>query len=163
EENGYLTAKNNANVKPKFKGQGTITWLIEEGKTVAAGDLLVELDKTQLETQVTDLENQLAQYQIERDAAQANLEIQERDNTASIEKADLALQMAQLTLERYEKGDAPNEERKLKLADEKAVSALERAKERFQEVPELVKQGFLTRIQEEEERINVREAEINQE
>ena len=88
EENGYLKAKENVSIKPKFKGQGTITWLIEEGKSVAPGDTLIEFDKTQLETQVVELENSLVQYQIELEAAKANLEIQERDNQASIEKAE---------------------------------------------------------------------------
>jgi RND family efflux transporter MFP subunit len=163
EENGYLKAKENVTIKPKFKGQGTITWLVEEGKSVAPGDVLIEFDKTQLETQISELDNSLVQFEIELEAAKANLEIQERDNQAAIEKAALALQFAQLTLERYEQGDAPNELRKLELASEKATSALERARERFQEVPELVQQGFLTRIEEEEERIRVREAEINEE
>ncbi len=163
DENGYLTAKNNLEIKPKFKGQGTITWLIEEGKSIQPGELLVEFDKTQLENQVLELENSLVQFEIELEAARANLEIQERDNQAAIEKAELAQTMAALTLERYEQGEAPNELRKLILASEKASSELERAKERFQQVPELVEQGFLTRIQEEEERIRLREAEINRE
>jgi HlyD family secretion protein len=163
EENGYLTAKENVNISPKFKGQGTITVLVEEGKLVAPGDVLAEFDKTQLENQISELENQLSQYEIELEAAKANLEIQERDNQASIEKAELALVFAQLTLERYEQGDAPNEKRKLDLASEKAASEFERAKERFQQVPELVASGFLTRIQEEEERIRLREAEIGDE
>jgi len=163
EENGYLKAKENVTIKPKFKGQGTITWLVEEGKSVVAGDTLIEFDKTQLETQLTELENSMVQYEIELEAAKANLEIQERDNQAAIEKAELTLQLAQLGLERYQQGDAPNELRKLELAAEKAASELDRAKERFEQVPELVSQGFLTRIQEEEERIKVREAEINNE
>lgn len=163
EENGFLAAKDNVKISPKFKGSGTIAVLVEEGKTVAPGDILVEFDRTQLETQITELENQLTQYKIELEAAKANLEIAERDNQAAIEKAELALQMARLTKDRYEQGDAPNELRKLELAAEKAASALERARERFQQVPELVAQGFLTRIQEEEERIALREAEINDE
>jgi len=163
EENGYLTAKENVNVKPRFKGQGTITWLIEEGKLVKPGDLLVEFDRTELETQITELENNLAQYEIELEAARANLEIQQRDNQATIEKAELALEAAQLTYEKFEQGDAPNEQRKLDLAVEKADSEHARARERFQQVPELVAQGFLTRVQEEEERIRLREAEIGQE
>jgi RND family efflux transporter MFP subunit len=163
EENGYLTAKENVNVKPKFKGQGTITWLIEEGKLVKPGDLLVEFDRTELETQITALENNLAQYEIELEAARANLEIQQRDNQATIEKAELALEASRLTLEKFEQGDTPNELRKLDLAVEKAESEFSRAKERYQQVPELVAQGFLTRIQEEEERIRLREAEIGQE
>lgn len=163
EENGYLTAKDNVKITPKFKGQGTVTVLIEEGKTVAPGDILVEFDKTQLEQQILELDNSLGQYEIELEAAKANLEIQERDNQANIEKAELALQMARMTLERYLDGDAPNELRKFNLAKEKAESELERAKERFEQVPELVAQGFLTRIQEEEERIKLREAVINSE
>ena len=163
EENGYLAAKDNVKISPKFKGQGTITVLVEEGKSVATGDVLVEFDKTQLETQISELENSLVQYEIELEAAKANLEIQERDNQAAIEKAELTLELAQLTQERYEQGDRPNELRKLDLAVEKAASEFERAKERFQQVPELVEQGFLTRIQEEEERIRLREAEINDE
>jgi RND family efflux transporter MFP subunit len=163
EENGYLTAKDNVKISPKFKGSGTITVLVEEGKSVVPGDVLIEFDKTVLEQQISELENSLVQYEIELEAAKANLEIQERDNLATIEKAELALQMAGLNLERYEQGDAPNELRKLNLATEKALSELERAKERFRQVPELVEQGFLTRIQEEEERIKLREAEINNE
>jgi RND family efflux transporter MFP subunit len=163
EENGYLTAKENVSIKPKFKGEGTITWLIEEGKLAKPGDVLVEFDRTELETQITELENDLAQYEIELEAARANLEIQQRDNQATIEKAELALEAARLTLEKFEQGDSPNELRKLDLAVEKAESEFARAKERFQQVPELVAQGFLTRIQEEEERIRLREAEIGQE
>jgi len=163
DENGYLAAKDNVKISPKFKGQGTVTVLVEEGKSVVPGDVLIEFDKTQLETQISELENSLVQYEIELEAAKANLEIQERDNEASIEKAELALQMAQLTLERYLQGDAPNELRKFGLATEKAASELARAKERFEQVPELVQQGFLTRIQEEEERIRLREAEIGDE
>jgi HlyD family secretion protein len=163
EENGYLTAKDNVKIAPKFKGQGTITVLIEEGKSVVPGDVLVEFDKTQLEQQISELDNSLVQYEIELETARANLEIQERDNLATIEKAELKLQMAQLTLERYVQGDAPNELRKMRLAAEKATSELERAKDRFQQVPALVEQGFLTRTQEEEERIRLREAEINDE
>lgn len=163
EENGYLTAKNNVKISPKFKGQGTITVLVDEGKSVVPGDVLIEFDKTQLETQISELENQLSQYEIEHEAAKADLEIQERDNQAVIEKAELTLQFAKLTLERYEQGDAPNELRKLNLAAEKAASEFARAQERFQQVPDLVASGFLTRVQEEEERIRLREAEIGDE
>ena len=44
-ENGYLKAKNSLNMKPKFKRQGTINWLIEEGTEVVEGDILVEFEK----------------------------------------------------------------------------------------------------------------------
>src|SRR6266850_3802097 len=73
EENGYLAAKDNVKISPKFQGEGKITILVEEGKSVVPGDVLVEFDKTQLEQQINELENGLVQYEIELEAAKANL------------------------------------------------------------------------------------------
>ena len=162
-ENGYLKAKNSVNMKPKFQRQATINWLIEEGTEVKPDDILVEFDKTQLEDQISELDTSLIQYEMEFEAGTAELGIQERDNEAVIEKAAMKLDLSKLALERYEKGEAPNELRKKNLAKEKADSEFERAKERFEQVPELAKEGFLTAIQVEEERIMLREAEINRE
>ncbi len=160
DENGYLKAKNSLEIQPKFKGSGTIIWLIDEGETIAKDDLLVEFDKNDLETSILDLENKLIQYEIEQEAAKANLMIQERDNTASIETAELKATISELTLERYREGESPNQERKLQLAEDKARSELDRAEDRFKEVPSLVAQGFLTRIEAEEEKIKVKAAQI---
>ena len=159
-ESGYLKAKNSVNIQPQFAREGTITWLVKEGKAVEADEVLVEFDKTELQTQIDDISNNLIQYRTELEAAKAEFEIQKRESAASAEKADFELQVARMKLEMYEKGEAPNELRKKKLAAEKAQSELARARERFDKVPELRKEGFLTKIQEEEERIAVREKEI---
>ncbi len=159
-ETGYLKAKNSVNLSPKFKREGTISWLVEEGKKVETGEKLVEFDASDLDTQISELENGLLQYQIELEAARAEKGIQERDNIASIEKAELALEAAKLALERYQDGDAPTAHQKLELAAEKARSEFQRATERYEQVPELLREGFLTKIDAEEERIRLREAEI---
>ncbi len=162
-ENGYLKAKNSEEISPEFRGHGTITWLVEEGELVKEGDLMVEFDKTDVETKINEQENRLIQYESELEAAVAELEIQKRDNVASVEKAELKLDLAKLVLERFREGESPNELRKLKLAREKAESAHERAREQFEQVPALESEGFMTKIQVEEERIKLREAEINEE
>ena len=162
-ENGYLKAKNSVKLKPKFERQGTITWLIEEGETVEEGDVLVEFDKTSLEEKIEDLKSSLIQYEMEFEAGEAELGIQERDNETVVEKAELDLKLSELKLELFNLGTAPNELRKKELAKEKSVSEFERAEERFEQVPELAEEGFLTAIQVEEERIRLREAEINKE
>jgi len=162
-ESGFLKAKESVKISTKFEGNGKISWLIDEGKQVVEGDILVEFDKTELENSIDDLQNKLIQYNAELEAAKANLQIQERDGAAGIDKARLKTELARMTLEKYEQGEAPNELRKLALAVEKAKSEFDRAKERFEQVPELMKEGFLTKIQVEEERIKLREAEINQE
>lgn len=159
-ENGYLKAENSEQLKPKFRGSGTLTWLIDEGSDVVEGDLLAEFDKTEIETDLTDTRNKVTEIQTELEAAQAELKIQGRDNEAEIEKAQVGEKVAELTHERYVKGEYPNEQRKKKLAVEKAESELSRAQERFKQVPDLVEEGFMTKIQEEEERIKVEEAKI---
>ena len=159
-ETGYLKAKNSTNIQPQFAREGTITWLVKEGKSVEKDEVLVEFDKTELQTQIDDISNNLIQYRTELEAARAEYEIQKRESAAGVEKAEFELQVAGMKLDLYEKGEAPNELRKKKLAAEKAHSELARAKERFDKVPELRKEGFLTKIQEEEERIAVREKEI---
>jgi HlyD family secretion protein len=90
----------------------------------------------------------------------ATLEIQRREADGVIEKADLQLQIAQLELERYEKGELPNELRKLRLAKEKATSEWNRAEEKFLLIPALAEEGFFTAAEVEEEEIKVREAKL---
>lgn len=162
-ENGYLKAKNSEMLQPQFAREGTITWLAEEGSEVVEGDVLVEFDKTELKNQIEELKTSLIQFEMELEAARAELGIQERDNEAVVEKAELALQLKELALERYEKGDAPNELRKKILEKEKAASQYKRSQEKYAQVPELQAEGFLTKIQAEEERINLEEARINKE
>jgi RND family efflux transporter MFP subunit len=159
-ENGYLKAKNSVKIKPEFNRSAEISWLIEEGEEVVEGDVLVEFDKTELEQQVADTENLLVQREMELEGAQANLEIQQRDNKAAKQKNELALEVKKKLLERYVDGDAPNERRKMELAAEKAKSQFERTQEQYESVPQLEEEGFLTRIEAEMERINLREAEI---
>ncbi len=160
-ETGYLKSKNSLKLQPEFERSGVITWLIEEGADVVKGDKLVEFDKSDLEEQISELKNKLIQYEMELEAGEAELGIQERDNVTALEKAKLGLELAELTMERYLKGEAPNELRKKKLAHEKAESVYGRGKTRYSQVPKLLEEGFMTENQAEEERINLREAEIN--
>ena len=160
-ENGYLKAKNNVEIKPKFSRASTITWLIEEGTEVQEGDKLADFEKTDIENEIEDEENDFSQHQTELEAAEAELAIQERDAAAQVETAEFAVRMVQLKREKYTKGEGPNQRRKMDLAVEKARSEYERAEERYAQIPDLAEQGFYTALEVERERIALREAEIN--
>lgn len=162
-ENGYLKAKNSVEVKPEFEGSGKITWLKEEGKAVVLGEKLAEFDKTEVEQRRDEVTNDLTVLETQAETARAELEIEKRDGNAQVEAGEFALNMARMKLEKHLKGEGPNEERKSRLAAEKARSEYERAKERYRQVPELEREGYLTKTQAEEEKIRLREAEINQE
>lgn len=162
-ENGYLKAKNSVEVKPEFEGSGKITWLKEEGKPVVEGEKLAEFDKTEVQQRVDEVTNDLTVLETQAETARAELEIEKRDGNAQVEAGEFTLNIARMKLEKHLQGEGPNEERKSRLAAEKARSELERATERYRQVPELEREGYLTRTQAEEEKIRLREAEINKE
>ena len=162
-ENGYLKAKNSVEVKPQFEGEGKLTWLAEEGKAVAQGDKLAEFDKTQLEQRTDEVVNDLTVLETAAETARAELEIERRDGNAQVEAGEFALSIAKMKIEKYRQGEGPNELRKAKLAAEKAASEFARATERYRQVPELEREGYLTKTQAEEEKIGLREAEIGRE
>jgi HlyD family secretion protein len=162
-ENGYLKAKNSVEVKPEFDGSGKITWLKEEGKPVTQGEKLAEFDKTEVQQRVDEVTNDLTVLETQSETARAELEIEKRDGNALVEAGEFALNMSRMKLEKHLQGEGPNEERKSRLAAEKARSEFERATERYRQVPELEREGYLTKTQAEEEKIRLREAEINKE
>lgn len=159
-ENGSLKAKNSTDVSPEFQREGLITWLVAEGKSVEKDDVLAEFDKTEVETQLDEKRRQLLQVQNELETAKAELEIQRRDAGAQIEAAEFALEVANLKLARYVQGEGPNTLRKLKLDIEKADADFKRAEERYEQVPALAEQEFLTKLQAEQERLRLKESEI---
>lgn len=159
-ENGSLKAKNSTEVSPEFQREGLITWLVAEGKSVEKDEVLAEFEKTEVENQVDEKRRQLLQVQNELETAKAELEIQRRDAGAQIEAAEFALEVANLKLARYVQGESPNTLRKLKLDIEKADADFQRAQERYEQVPALAAQEFLTKLQAEQERLRLKESEI---
>lgn len=159
-ETGTVKAKKSEYIRSKNEGQAKITSMSEEGTAVKKGDVLVELDKTELEKQVLDLENRQLQEEAELKSAETELEIQGMENEGNEQKSLLKLQTARLTLEKGELGDDPQERRKLGLDVEQAQSSYRRGKEKFDQLPPLLAEGFVTQEQVEEERMKLRSSEI---
>lgn len=158
-EKGTLKAANQLLVRPEIPGQAKIVSLVEEGTQVKEGDVLCELDRTEIVKEVTDLENRVIQLQGEVAAAEGELSIQLSQNEADVRDAKLKHHLAELELDRFEKGEFVQEKTKREVRVEETKSELERATRRFDEMPELLKEGFVTPEQVEEERIKKVKAE----
>jgi HlyD family secretion protein len=154
-ESGTLRAKNSVKIRSKVRGQAKVMWLIEEGTTVKAGDELVKLDQTNLEKELKDLDDKVIQLEADSKSAVKNVEIQVSDNLSSIQKAELALDSAEQDLERYENGDAIQDKKNKEVRVEATLSDWERAEEKSKQTPELVKKGFMTKLDAEEERLKI--------
>src|SRR6185503_127314 len=92
-------------------------------------------------------------------AAEAELSIQLSQNEADIRDAALKHHLSELELDRFEKGEFVQEKTKRDVRVEESKSELARALRRFEEMPALLKEGFVTAEQVEEERIKKVKAE----
>jgi HlyD family secretion protein len=158
-EKGTLKAANQLLVRPEIPGQAKIVSLVEEGTQVKEGDVLCELDHTDIAKEVTDLENRVIQLQGEVAAAEGELSIQLSQNEADIRDATLKHHLSELELDRFEKGEFVQEKTKRDVRQEEAKSELERATHRYEAMPALLAEGFVTKEQVEEERIKKVKAE----
>ncbi len=158
-EKGTLKTANQVLVRPKIPGQAKILTLVDEGTQVAAGDVLCTLDATDKLRESQDLENRVIALQGDLSAAEAELEIQVSENQTSIRDTELAKHFAEIEQERWEKGEFVQQRSERDIRVTTAQSELARAERRYAEMPDLEKEGFVTKDQVEAERITKLRAE----
>ena len=159
-ESGSLVAKESRAVASEVRGGAKIMELVDEGAQVKEGDVVCRLDSSQQEEQLEQREMDILQAQADLDTARTNLEIQQTDNTASIEKAGNAVEKTTQELERYLEGDAPKERRRLLVSISEAETAQTRARKKHEDSQTLLEQEFITALQAEEDEIAWKRAEV---
>ena len=100
-ETGELQAADSIKITPEIDGEGTIVELVDEGTRVKKGDVLVKLDKTQLEQTLADTEIEVENAKANLTRAQEQRKIQEISNSTDIAKAELAVDAARMELDKY--------------------------------------------------------------
>lgn len=157
---GSLNAVKEVTVRCELEGASQIVHIVPEGTYVSKGDLLIELDKSQIELRLTQQE--LAyQASIEASAqVEANLEIQRSVGEGSVAMADLTLENAESDLEKYQEGEWPQAkkmaESKITLAEEE----LKRAVDRRDWTVKLQEKGYATKSELEADQLAVKRQEI---
>lgn len=163
---GQLESANNIEIKCNVKGGSTVLWVIETGTTVKPGDVLVELDRSQIEDNITQrqisYENALANKIIsESDVEVAKTSITEylegtfREEKSTIEKeifdAEEAVKNARLELAAAQRLAARGIVRTLQLeghsfAVESAMKELELKKTRLEALEKYTKAKMLQEL-----------------
>lgn len=156
-EKGTLKAKNSTRVHARASAK--IEWLIDEGKQVEKDEILVELDKKDTKNQVDQLANQITQLDAELKSATTEEIIQVDQNKTDIEKAELALAVAEVELRKLQEADIPAEERKLQLAIEEKEVKLKDAKDNLAAHEQLRQEEFSTDRDVEKARLELKQAE----
>ena len=159
-ENGSLMAKNSEKISFTGRRGGNITFLIEEGKTVAKGEVLCKLDTTELEKQIQQGELDIVKTDADLNSAKTELEIQVSENVAAIEKSKITLIKAENDLEKYRDGDVPKERRNLEIAIKEARTKHSRAKKKYEDSVKLEAEKFINQSQLEQDQIDFERSEI---
>lgn len=161
DDNGFIDSRANVTLSSEVEGTTTIIYLIPEGTHVEAGDLVCELESTELvnlqktqEIAVNDAESLV-------DQAQKAIEIQTAENESLEAAAILAITLAELDLTAYR--DGTFEQTQSQLTGQVALRAEElvRAQENYEFTRRLVNKGLRTQSTLDAQRLAVQQAEHN--
>lgn len=159
-EGGNLEALNEVSIINEVQGQSQIITLVPEGTYVQEGDLLVELDSSDLEEKLVQqqitYQNALSSYT----KAEEDRDIQKSRNESDIREAELALDFAKLDLEKYRDGDWPQEQKKAQSDITIAEAELKRAQDRLTWTEKLQEQGYATRAELDADKLDVKRKEL---
>jgi len=124
--------------------QNKISYLIPEGTKVKKGDIVAKFDGSEIQKNIAQQEIKFKQATARIETTQQEMEIQRNKGESDIIAAKVELVLAELDLEKYQKGDYPAEftkqegEMRLKKKDVESESA------KLDQYKALMKKGFKT-------------------
>ncbi len=108
-ESGTIKSRDQFIVKSEVEGRTSIIYVIDEGVVVEKGELLVELDSSELQDRLVDQQIQVENTDANFISAQENLEVTKIQSQSNIAKAELENQFAIEDKIKYLEGDWPKE------------------------------------------------------
>jgi RND family efflux transporter MFP subunit len=136
----------------------TIIWIIPEGSQVKKGDLVVELDSASLKDQVTQQQIKVEQAKASLTKAETDLEITRSQNDSDIQAAQIAVDLAEIDLNKYLEGDYRQEKRNIDGEILIAEEEHKRAIDRLDYSEKLSKKGYVSASEVEADRLAVTKA-----
>jgi len=131
-ESGTIKARELIIIKSELEGKTSILTLIPEGTRVKKGDLLIEMDSSNLLDDKIEQEIKVQNGEADFISARENLEVVKNQAQSDKEVAQLTLDFARQDLKKYMEGEYPNE---LKEAEGSITLAQEertRAKDKYE-------------------------------
>ena len=130
-ESGTIQAREKVIIKNQVEGRTTILTLIDEGKEVKKGDLLIELDASTLVDTKLDQQIRVQNAEASFIGARENLEVVKNQAESDTDRANLDLEFAKQDLKKYVEGEYPNEKKKSQAKITLAEEDLARAREKL--------------------------------
>ncbi len=160
-EKGDLNAIVSQDLRSEIEGQTTILKIAPEGERVKKGTVVVELDASSLEERRAQQEISLARAEADFIAARESHEIQKNQNLSSIEQAEQEVDFAEMDLQKFEQGDKKQEREQLEARIKLAEQDVARAQDKVQWSEQLAKDGYISRLELEGDRLALNKAELD--
>ena len=142
---GELAALEQIEIRNRLETQAVITEIIDEGKTVEAGDMLIRFNDEEIRNKIKDAEDAQNNADSALIMAESNLEIRISSSESEQEKAELNVTLAKLALKGWEKGEVVSRRQQIELETQTAQKDYDRLKERYDESVTLESQKFISR------------------
>ena len=159
-ERGNLKAANSTVLKSEIEGRTTILLLADEGTMVQPGDLLCELDATEMVEKRVSQEISVQNSNASWVKATQNLEIQKSKNESDLAKAERTRSFAEMDKKKYLEGDWLTQEQDARDSILIAEEELKRADDTLVHSKGLFDKGFLTRTEYEADELAKKRKEI---
>ena len=156
---GELEAKEQIDVRNKLEHRAILTWIIEEGATVKAGDVLFRIADEEIRDRIKDAQDAVNTADASLVAAQSNLEIKTSETQSARDQAELDVTLAQLALEAWREGEVKSTHEQLSLEKKTAQKDFDRLEERYEQSELLAKQDFISLDELKQDEIRVIQAE----
>lgn len=158
---GTIQSREQIVIRSGVEGRNTIVWMIEEGRAVQEGDLLVELDSSRLKDNLAEQEIRTQNAEANQIQARENLEVVRNQAEANIEDAELTLRFARMDLEKYEQGEYPQQLRQSEAEITIAGEELQRASDQLEWSRRLASEGYITRTELQADELTVKRRQLD--
>jgi len=163
-ESGTIQAREQIIIKSEVEGRTTILSLVEEGKIVKEGDLLVELDSSQLLDERIDQQIRVQNAEAAFIRARENLAVAENQAQSDIDRAELTFEFAKQDLEKYValEGEYQNQRKEIESRITLAKEELQTAEEKLKWSRQLYEKEYISKseLQIDELSVNKRKLDL---
>lgn len=160
-QSGTIRALEQEILTSQVEGSTTLIYLIPEGTLVEEGDLLVELDASQLEDSLVDGEIRVQNAEATYIQTRENLAVVKNQAEADVSLAQLNYDFAVEDLDQYENGTLPKEINDAKGEIALAEANLEKANEELAWSERLYEQKYISKSERDSARLTQQQREIS--
>ena len=160
-EAGTIRPREQIIIKSEVEGQPVILYLIDEGTEVQKGDLLVELDASQLVDQQASQQIQVINAEAAYVSARENLAVVRSQAQADLDQARQDLTFARQDLQQYQDGEYPKLEKEARAAITLAEETLANAASTYEWSQKLFAEKYISESELKSDELSWRKAGID--